>query len=88
MANPIIDLMMQSQNPQMSVLMQAFGAMIRGESPQAFMQNLARTNPQLRGLDLTNLETTAEQLYKEKGEDYGAAKTSMRDKVSQFIANK
>jgi ElaB/YqjD/DUF883 family membrane-anchored ribosome-binding protein len=62
--------------------------MIRGESPQQFMQNLAKTNPQLQGLDLNNLDKTAEELYREKGEDYGSAKSSIRDKISQFIANK
>ena len=68
--------------------MQAFGAMIRGESPQQFMQNLAKTNPQLQGLDLTNLDHTAQQLYREKGEDYSAAKANIRERVNQFIANK
>lgn len=68
--------------------MQAVGAMIRGESPQSFLQNLAKTNPQLQGLDLNNPESAAEQLYREKGEDYGAAKASIRDKIGQFIANK
>ena len=46
-------------NPMM---MQAFGAMMRGESPQAFLKNLANTNPQLQGLDLDNLEGTAKAL--------------------------
>lgn len=62
--------------------------MIRGESPQSFMQNLARTNPQLQGLDLNNLDSAAEELYKKNGEDYGAAKASIRDRIGQFIANK
>ena len=46
-------------NPMM---MQAMGAMMRGESPQAFLKNLANTNPQLQGLDLDNLEGTAQAL--------------------------
>jgi len=36
--------------------MQAMGAALRGESPQQFMQNLAQTHPQLRQLDLSNLQ--------------------------------
>ena len=76
------------KNQGSSVLMQAFGAMIRGESPQQFMQNLAKTNPQLQGLDLSNLNQTAERLYKENVEDYTAAQSSMRERVNQFIANK
>lgn len=43
-------------------VMQAIGAMMRGENPQAFMKNLANTNPQLQGLDLDNLEETAKSL--------------------------
>ena len=69
-------------------MMQAIGAMLRGESPQQFMQNLARTNPQLQGLDLSNLDKTAEELYRNKGEDYGSAKSSIRERIGQFIANK
>ena len=44
------------------LLMQAFGAMMRGESPQAFMKNLAQNNPQLQGLNLDDLEGTAKAL--------------------------
>ena len=45
-----------------SMMMSAFGAMMRGESPSAFLKNLANTNPQLQGLDLDNLESTAKAL--------------------------
>ena len=69
-------------------MMQALGAMIRGESPQQFLKDLAQTNPQLKGLDLDNPERAAQQLYSEKGEDYNAAKASIRDRIGQFIANK
>lgn len=62
--------------------------MIRGETPQQFLQNLAKTNPQLQGLDLDHPYQTSEKLYSEKGEDFGAAKTSIMDKIGQFIANK
>ena len=52
-----------------NILFQAFGAMLRGESPQAFMQNLARTNPALRGLDLTDINATAQKVCREHGVD-------------------
>ena len=45
-----------------SMMMSALGAMMRGESPSAFLKNLANTNPQLQGLDLDNLESTAKAL--------------------------
>ena len=43
-------------------MMQAFGAMMRGESPRDFLKNLAHSNPQLQGLNLDNLEGTAKDL--------------------------
>ena len=70
-------------------MMQAVGAMIRGESPQSFLQNLAKTNPELNGLDLSgDLNKTAENLYKSKGEDYNSAKSNIQERIGQFIANK
>ena len=48
-------------------VMQAIGAMMRGEDPVAFMKNLANTNPQLQGLDLDNLEGTAKALCDQNG---------------------
>ena len=55
--NPLMNLMGNN-----SMMMQAFGAMMRGESPQAFMKNLANTNPQLQGLNFDDLEGTARAL--------------------------
>jgi hypothetical protein len=66
-------------------MMQAVGAMMRGESPQSFLQNLAKTTPELQGLDLSNPEKAAENLYSQKGQDINAAKTSIMDKVSSFM---
>jgi hypothetical protein len=66
-------------------MMQAVGAMMRGESPQSFLQNLAKTTPELQGLDLNNPEKAAENLYAQKGQDINVAKTSIMDRVSAFI---
>ena len=52
-----------------NIMMQAFGAMMRGESPQQFMQNLAQSNPALQGLDLNNLQQTAQQVCNANGVD-------------------
>ena len=81
MANPIIQ-----QLTQNNIMMQAVGAMLRGESPQQFLQNLAKTNPQLQGLDLSNPEKAAEQLYRDKGEDYAAAKANVQNQLGQLIS--
>ena len=84
-SNPILQMLGGSKTPQSNIMMQAVGAMMRGESPQSFLQNLAKTNPQLQGLDLNNPSQAAEQLYKDKGQDIGAAKTSIMDKINSFM---
>lgn len=73
--------LLQGNQSQNNIMMQAVGAMMRGESPQAFMQNLAKSNPQLQRLDLNNLNQTAEQLYQQNGQDINAVKS----KINQFI---
>ena len=45
-----------------SILLQAIGAAMRGESPQAFMKRLANQHPQLKRLNLDDLQGTANQL--------------------------
>ena len=57
--NPLMTISSLANN---KIFMQAVGAMMRGESPQAFMKNLANTNPQLQGLNLDDLEGTARAL--------------------------
>ena len=84
--NPILQMLTSgNQNPQNNIMIQAVGAMMRGESPQSFLQNLAKTMPELQGLDLNNLNKTAEDLYSKNGQDINAAKSSIMDKISQFM---
>lgn len=45
-----------------NMMMQAMGAMMRGESPKTFLKNLANSNPQLQGLNLDDLQGTAKAL--------------------------
>ena len=52
-----------------NVMLQAMGAMMRGENPRQFLSNLAQNNPQLKGLNLDNLEQTAQQVCNDKGID-------------------
>lgn len=88
MVNPILQ-MLNSGNPQNNnVMMQAFGAMMRGETPQQFHQNLAKNDPRLQGLDLSNPEKAAEQLYQQNGQDINVAKSSIKDRLNQFLNNK
>lgn len=84
--NPILQMLTSgSQTPQNNIMMQAVGAMLRGETPQSFLQNLAKTNPELQGLDLNNPSQAAEKLYKDKGQDINAARSSIMDKVNSFM---
>jgi len=83
--NPILQMLGGSQNPQSNIMMQAVGAMMRGETPQSFLQNLAKNNPQLQGLDLSNPSQAAEKLYADKGQDINSAKSSIMDRVSAFM---
>jgi len=61
-------------------MMQAMGAMMRGENPQDFLKNLANTNPQLQGLDLDNLEGTAKALCEKNNVDMN----ELADKIRGF----
>lgn len=80
--NPMLNLLQGNQG-QSNIMMQAVGAMMRGESPQTFLQNLAKTNPQLQGLDLSDINKAAEDIYAKNGQDINAAK----NKINQFISN-
>ena len=91
MDNPILQMLAsgnKQNNPLINILMQAVGSMLRGESPQTFLQNLAKTHPELGGIDLTNPEKAAEKLYKDRGEDIDAAKATIMEKVSAFMNKK
>lgn len=61
-----------------NMMMQAFGAMMRGESPQMFLKNLANKHPQLQGLDLDNIEGTAKALCEQNNVDMGELAEKIR----------
>lgn len=54
---------------------------MRGESPQDFMKGLAKNNPALKGLDLDNLDQTAEKVCRENNVDINNAKS----RISQYL---
>lgn len=62
---------------QPNILMQAFGAAIRGEDPHTFMQNLATQHPQLRQYDFSNLQSTAQQVCQQNN-------VNMQDMINQI----
>lgn len=67
------------------IMMQAVGAAMRGESPEAFMKGLAQTRPELQGLDLTNLESTANTLAQKQGKDINALKGQVQSEIRKYM---
>ena len=65
--NPLMNMFSNSAATGLSILLQAVGAALRGESPQKFMKNLANTHPQLKRMNLDDLYGSAQQLCQEKG---------------------
>lgn len=70
-----------------NIMLQAFGAMMQGQKPEQFLQNLARSNPQLQGIDLSNLQQSAENLYKSKGVDIEQAKKDVANQFNHYAQN-
>lgn len=66
------------------IMMQAVGAAMRGDSPEEFMKGLARTRPELQGLDLNNLENTANSIAQKQGKDINALKEQMEAEIKKF----
>lgn len=66
------------------MIMKAMGAMMRGESPQMFLKNLANTNPQLQGLDFDDLEGTAKSLCEKNNIDMN----QLADQIRGFANSK
>lgn len=83
--NPILSMLSGGGGGYMQIMMQAVGAAMRGESPEAFMSGLAKTNPQLKGLDLSNLEGTANALAKQKGADMGQLTESVKATINKLV---
>ena len=70
-------LMMLGNN---NMMMQAMGAMMRGENPRSFIKNLANSNPQLQGLNLDDLQGTAKALCDKNNIDMN----QLSDKIREF----
>ena len=82
--NPLLS-MLNGGNGYMPMLMKAVGAAMRGETPESFMADLAKTTPQLKGLDLTDLEGTARSLAQQKGADIGQLTESVKASINKLV---
>lgn len=68
-----------------NIMMQAVGAMLRGDSPRDFMRSLAASNPALRGMNLDDINGTAEKLCRERGIDAEKLTTEIKQAVGGMI---
>lgn len=66
MPNPIMSLFGGANT---SILLQAVGAAMRGESAQDFMSRLAQERPELKQINLGDLQGSAQKLCQQKGVD-------------------
>lgn len=82
-ASPMMATNNTAQMP--SILMQAMGAALRGETPQDFLSKLAESHPQLRQYDLSNLQQTAQQICQQNGVDMQQAINSIDNIASSFM---
>ena len=82
MANSLINIFGKGGNNG-SLLMKAFGAMMRGESPQDFMRSLAGSKPELGGIDLSDLNGEAMRICRERGVD----PNKLTEQIKATIAN-
>ena len=49
------------------------------------MRGLAQTQPQLKGLDLDNLENTATSLAQKQGKDLNAMKAQVQNEIRKYM---
>lgn len=72
--NPIINMLNARQGfnggQNRNMMLSAMQAMMSGKSPQEFLKSI----PELSGMDLSNIQGTAEKLCKEKGVNIEDAK--------------
>ena len=68
-----------------ALLMQAVGAAMRGESPQAFMKKLANQHPQLKKMNLDDLMGSAQQLCQQNGVDVNEVKQQLDNVIDPML---
>lgn len=65
------------------VMLQAVGAFMRGDSPQAFLQSLAG-RPEMQGVNLNDLEGSARKIAQEKGVSFESVMEQAQGIISQY----
>lgn len=79
--NPIVNLLSMKQGinggQNRNIMLSAMQAMMSGKSPQEFLKSI----PQLNGMDLSNIQGTAQKLCQEKGVNYEDAKSMISSQI-------
>ena len=68
-----------------SILLQAIGAAMRGESPSDFMKNLANSYPQLKPYNFDNLPSAAQQVCQQNGVNPQNVASQLDSIISPYI---
>lgn len=64
------------------LMMRAVGSMMRGESPQKFVKNLAKTHPAFRQINAEDLEGEVHRVCKERG----VSESELAAQIRQYIS--
>ena len=85
MANPIMSVLgnVASKPKAIEIATQAFWAFTRGEDPTAFLKKLGQTEPEVNGLDLTDINAAAQKLCRDRNVD----PKKLTQEITQFINN-
>jgi len=83
--NPLLSMLTGGGGGLTQIIMQAVGAYLRGETPQDFMRNLARTNPAFKGVDANDLEGTANRLAQQQGTTVDEVARVAKQKVGGLL---
>lgn len=87
--NSLLSMLGNSQSTAgASILMQAIGAAMRGEDPHAFMRRLANQHPQLKKMNLNDLQATANQLAKQNGVSVDELTKQLDSMIDPMLPNK
>ena len=68
----------------LSIMLKVVKAAKNGDNPTDFLKDLAKTQPELQGLDLDDLEATAELLAKKKGRNIDSLKAQAKDLIQKY----
>lgn len=77
-------LSMMGGNNFASVMAKAMAAKRAGNTPEQFLKSIAGELPQLKGIDLSNLESAARSMAGKNGVDIGQAKKAVENHLQGF----